>query len=160
MDAQRWHDEQSRLLIEGSSSVAFEYDPEADTFVTVQNIPGKGTERLIKKDFLVNLPHDPVLHPASAARFAELVQSSIREPGTGIDEICADLTGSGFRWYRISYTSLADEFGRVRRVVGRSDDIQLERERQLMLDVLDQTRGKRRKPTRLPGCTASARSTS
>lgn len=139
LEEHRWHDEQSRLLMEGSGSVAFEYDPEADVLVTFQNIPGKGTERLVKKNFLVNLPNDPVLHPTNAIRFAELVQRSLRETGAGTDEIHADLSGSGFRWYRVSYTSLADEFGRVRRVVGRADDIQLERERQIMLDVLDQT---------------------
>ena len=139
LEEQRWHDEQSRLLMEGSGSVAFEYDPQADALVTFQSIPGKGIERLVKKNFLVNLPSDPVLHPTSASRFAELVQRSIREPGAGADELYADLSGSGFRWYRVSYTSLADEQGRVRRVVGRSDDIQLERERQLMMYVLDQT---------------------
>lgn len=139
LEEQRYHDEQSRLLMEGSGSVAFEYDPQADTLVTFQNVPKKGTERIVKKDFLVNLPSDPVLHPSNANHFKELVLRFIREPGTGTDGIYADLSGSGFRWYRISYTSLADEQGRVRRVVGRSDDIHMERERQLMMDVLDQT---------------------
>lgn len=139
LEEQRWHEERSRLIMETSGSVAFEYDPEADILVTFQNIAGKGTERVIKKDFLVNLPNDPVLHPTNAVRFADLVHRSLREPGTGTDELLADLSGAGFRWYRVNYTSLTDDLGRVRRVVGRSDDIQLERERQLMLDVLDQT---------------------
>ena len=139
LEEQRWHDEQSRLLLECSGSIAFEYDPQADALVMFQSVPGKGTERIVKKNFLINLPNDSAIHPKSASRFLEIMQSSIREPGSGTDEIFADVNGSGFHWHRISYTSLPDELGHVRRVVGRTDDIQLERERQLMMDVLDQT---------------------
>ncbi|MEN6340010.1 MAG: EAL domain-containing protein [Clostridiaceae bacterium] len=139
LEEQRWHEEQSRLLMENTGSLAFEYDPDTDTLLTFQSLSGKGLERSIKPQFLRNLPNDPALHPSSADQFAELVRRSIREPDSGESELLIDFNGSGFRWYRVSYTSLTDDFGRVCRVVGRTDDIQFEREHQTALAELDRT---------------------
>ena len=56
------------------------------------------------------------------------IKQALQKPTTGVMEYQANLWGTGFRWVRVHYTSLADNSGKVYRMVGTVSEVQTDKD--------------------------------
>lgn len=129
IETHRWQDEQNRILVENTTTTVFDYDPEADMLVSYQKFLGKGMQTTIVEHFISTLPSNRAIHPASLDDYSRFFQAALARPCTSSGEFMMNINNSGFRWRRVTLTSVQDDIGRIYRIVGRADDIQLERDR-------------------------------
>lgn len=125
----RWQAERYRILSEGTDSVIFDYDPEKDALNYSFNCKGKGRQERSVQNFLKYVKESGRYDEKYIIFCNETLRKICKKPGRGSVEYQKKTVG-GLRWYSLSYVSLADEAGRIYRVVGRVNDIQSEKERE------------------------------
>ena len=125
----RWQTERCRILIEGTDSVIFDYDPEKDALNYSFYSKGKGRQERSVEKFLDYIKKSGYYDEKYIALCNETLRKICRKPAQGSVEY-QKKTACGLRWYSLSYVSLADEAGRICRVVGRVKDIQSEKARE------------------------------
>ncbi len=139
IEEHRWQDDQIKILIEDTKTAAFDYDPESDVLIVYRSIPGKGIKKKNVARFMARLPADPVIHPTSIEDFTNFFRSALSKPGISGGEFLFNIDKNGFRWYRITAASVQDDLRCICRIVGRLDDIQLERDRRRACSDLEKT---------------------
>ena len=124
-----WQNERYRVLSEVSNALIFDYEPQKDALnyrLSAQDRTENDTT--ISKAHLIN---SPWIHPDDRDAVKAALAASAKKPGNATCDFRCQVMKTGFRWYRASYISLADDCGKVFRVVGRVDDIQREKDREI-----------------------------
>lgn len=141
--------ERYRILSEASDVVTFDYDPFTDTLNYNMSVAGEGLQAFTEENYTANLRKSPRLHPNNMNSILENIARALEQPTEGHFDFQVDLSGRGFRWKRAAYVSVADQNGRVYRVVGRLDDVhdeltRLKRDAQVdgMTGILNKTASK------------------
>ena len=119
-----WQAERYRLLSEASNVITFDYDPVTDALEYSISKPDKGVINCHVDGMVANLPQDKKMADESKEGYCKALKAACETPEEGTYDYQADLFGTGFRWYRVHYISVADENGLVFRIVGRVDDIE------------------------------------
>ncbi|MDO4566595.1 MAG: PAS domain S-box protein, partial [Oscillospiraceae bacterium] len=128
--------QRNRILIEQNNIAIIDYDYIGDVLHFEANRAGKG---YVKKAFPGYYEHIAVsgeATPEGAEAIRALIRDTRERPSKGVLDYQADIWGTGYRWVRLHYTTLADEAGRVYRLIGQVQDIEEEREREALLAEL------------------------
>ena len=140
------------LLLERSSLLTLDYDPAADLARIERHSPdGRRTVRTIS-GYIKSLATAAYLHPDDRRRLAAAVRKAGSRPGSISHSYRANYDGTGWRWYQVSWMSLFDENGDVRRLLGKAEDMTRRRAGEARFRYLT-TRHRRESRT----CLASAR---
>ena len=111
------------LLLEHTSLLTLDYDPQADLAQVQRYSPGgRRTSRTIS-GYLKSLSTAPALHPEDRRRLASAIRRALTRPGTISCSYRADYEGAGWRQYQVSWMSLFDEHGDVCRLLGKAEDV-------------------------------------
>ena len=133
------------LLLEHSRTLRFDYDPQSDT--ARMEFLGSGGRRSAHTvpDYLTVLPQAERIHPDDRRRLAAAVRRMSIRPGAQTVEYRGNYDGTGWRWYRISWDSLLDSQGNVRRLAGKAEDVTRQRaERERLRDLTARYRAESR----------------
>lgn len=132
----RWQEERYRLLAEHTDSILFDYDVENDVISYTVRARGFPTRELTVSRHMGNLEESEIIHPSFRGVYRAAMLSAMDHACEERLECLADFSGDGYRWCRMFYVSVADESGRVFRVVGRVLDIDREKgiERNLQIE--------------------------
>lgn len=140
------------LLLEHTSLLTLDYDPAADLAQIQRHSPGgRRTSRTIS-GYLKSLSTAPYLHPEDRRRMAGAIRRALTRPGTISGSYRADYDGNGWRQYQVSWMSLFDERGDVRRLLGKAEDVT---SRRAVAEHFRQLAARHRKQAK--ACLASAR---
>lgn len=140
------------LLLEHTSLLTLDYDPAQDlALIQRHTTNGRRTSRTIS-GYLKSLSTAPYLHPEDRRRMAGSIRRAMTHPGTISASYRADYEGTGWRQYQVSWMSLFDERGDLRRLLGKSEDVT---SRQAAAEHFRQLATRHRKQTRT--CLAAAR---
>ena len=140
------------LLLEHTSLLTLDYDPAADLAQIQRHSPGgRRTSRTIS-GYLKSLSNAPYLHLEDRRRLAGAIRRALTRPGTVSGSYRADYEGTGWRQYQVSWMSLFDERGDVRRLLGKAEDVT---SRRAAAEHFRQLAAQHRKQAR--SCLASAR---
>lgn len=111
-----------RLLLNGSDVVLVDYDPAGDVVqIELPDREGRRTVRTIP-GYLAYLKNASSIHPEDRNSVAAALRRMSVKPGAHAFEFRGNL-GLGWRWFRVSGTSLFDEQGTVYRVLGKVEDL-------------------------------------
>lgn len=128
---QRWQDERYRILAERTNAITFDYDLEQDVLTYSSNLESSDyQDREFKNYMKENSMNAVYIHQDSQAVFLEAYRKACISPVKGSMDILIKRGEADYRWGRMYYASVADESGRVYRIVGRVDDIQEEKEKE------------------------------
>lgn len=115
------------LLLERSRTLRFDYDPQTGT-ARIEFLEGGGRRSAhTVPDYLSSLPQAERIHPDDRRRLASAVRRMSTRPGAQTVEYRGNYDGTGWRWYRISWDSLLDSQGNVRRLAGKAEDVTRQR---------------------------------
>lgn len=115
--------ERYRILSESVNAVTFDFDPETGRFTFTANLPGRGLIERSVDDYLNYLfTNSSVLRRDYAALARDKLTAASKAAMQGSFDFVAKIA-ENYRYYRAYYVSVADENGKVYRVVGRIDDI-------------------------------------
>ena len=111
------------LLLEHTSLLTLDYDPVQDLAQIQRHSPsGRRTSRTVS-GYLKSLSTAAYLHPEDRRRLAGAIRRALTHPGTISSSYRADYEGTGWRRYRVSWMSLFDEQGDIRRLLGKAEDV-------------------------------------
>ncbi|MDO4546690.1 MAG: PAS domain S-box protein [Clostridia bacterium] len=74
--------------------------------------------------------------PEGAQAIRAMLREAVKRPTNGTLDFTANVWATGYRWVRLDYSTLADESGKVYRLLGQVRDIQKEHERDELLAKL------------------------
>ncbi len=117
-----WIAERYRLLSEKPGVATFDYDPAEDQLSITMTHPETGTVERTEARYLATAETNQGLAEECRAEWVSALRAALREPREGTVDLRIRSEWKDFRWYRARYQSVADEQGRVYRVVGRLDD--------------------------------------
>jgi diguanylate cyclase (GGDEF)-like protein len=128
----------NRLIVEQIGIGIFDYDVLSDYLHFEIRLENNNLFRKNYHHYWEYLAESKIIHPDYREHLRARIKESSQKPTTGIIEYRADLWGSGFRWVRLHYTSLADNTGKVYRMVGTVSDVQAEKDREELLRKLQE----------------------
>lgn len=111
------------LLLARSGVVSWDYDVAADTARFEFFGPGGSQSRRTVPEYLRTLSGSAAVHPDSRKVLRETLERASSRPERGEFEYLGNYDGDGWRRYRASFVSLADESGSVCRIVGQAEDV-------------------------------------
>jgi uncharacterized protein (DUF427 family) len=82
------------------------------------------TENGLAVDFRKNIMLRETIHPNYKEVCAKCLEEAVSKVCHGVLKFKSSIAGEGYQWYRVSYTSIADEGGKITRVVGRMENIE------------------------------------
>lgn len=112
------------LLLERSQQITLDYDPVADSAQISYFQGGRLVSRTVQ-GYLAHLSKSPSIHPEDRKRLVTAVRQSVSRPRAETLEYRGEYGTGTWRWYRVSWSSLFDEDGNVRRLLGKAEDITL-----------------------------------
>ena len=118
-----WQTEKNRILTESSDMISFDYAPREDVMRMSIPRPGQGMMEDVHERYLATFKDYGRIPDREKDRFLEAVRAACARATTGSYDFEGDYFGTGPRWYRAKFVSLADESGQVYRMVGWLDDI-------------------------------------
>lgn len=127
-----WQQEKYKTLSEIQGMIVFDYEPHLDRMTLEISRKDGRIESLVFDGFAKNLDSYDWLSQEEIDNQRNLLKEALRRSMSGAIEMRARLTTDKEQWYRTHFKSLADENGKVYRVVGRADNI--ENEIQTLLD--------------------------
>ena len=121
---QWWKQTMYQKLAELPGMIAYDYDPANDRWTIHVSLKQGGTKEIVVEEFFEHLYDQSWLHPETAENFGVAHKKALEETISGVVEFKGRFFGEQYRWMRSYYTSVADEEGKVYRIVGRADDIE------------------------------------
>ncbi|MDO4566531.1 MAG: PAS domain-containing protein, partial [Oscillospiraceae bacterium] len=125
--------ERNRLLLEHNGIALFDYDTKTDTVIFEAVRKDEGLVRIVRENYYEYVLNSVIVQNDSVNTLRETIRAAREKPMTGSVEYAADNWGTGYRWCRLLYTSVADESGSVYRIVGQINDIQEEKDREALV---------------------------
>lgn len=120
----RIEQERYGLLDHLEEEIPFEYNPYTDVLTITQKTAQKLGCNLEIPQFLGKEIYRDYVHGSDLLRIKKKARSILGEPHKGELDLKLRICGSEYQWYRIFYSSLADENGEIISVLGRAMDIQ------------------------------------
>lgn len=112
-----------QALTELPGTIIYDYDPSTDCMTI--NVSGKnGYSTILSESFLSQNAHGQWLAPESEKVYRETFRGALSRPMSGSMDFRGRFESRLYHWYRAYYRSMADDMGRVFRIVGRVDDIE------------------------------------
>lgn len=121
---QWWKQTMYQKLAELPGMITYDYDPANDRWSIHASLKQGGMKEIVVEEFFEHLYEQSWLHPDSARCFGEEHKKALEKTVSGVVEFKGRFFGEDYRWMRSYYTSVADENGKVYRIVGRADDIE------------------------------------
>lgn len=118
-----WQAEKYRLLSESTDAITFDYSPVDDSMRVSMALPGKGLVEEVHERYMETFATSRLIPDEGKSDFMRALRSACEAATNGVYDFESDYYREETRWYRARYTSLADENGKVYRIVGRLDDI-------------------------------------
>lgn len=127
----RWQNERFRLLAENAHIITFDYNPATDV-MTYSIEAGDGKLKEIRmKDFMDYIPKSQLIHDDYKEAYKQVLTDASKHPVDLQREYVANSFGTGYQWCRAKIVSIADDSGKIYRVVGLVEDIQKEKEMEI-----------------------------
>lgn len=115
--------ERYRILEETSDEILFEVNVDDDVMTySFKEMDGELIRKRISRYFR-SLEKNSMVHPDYQDVFKKNMQIALGRCINGQMEYLSRISGHGYEWHRICYTSLADENGHVTRIIGRIKNI-------------------------------------
>ncbi len=132
-----WQTEKYEILSESADMITFDYTPGDDVMRISVPRPDGGVREEVRQRYLESARSYAQVPREERDRFVETLREAARTAMRGTYDFEGNYYGTGMRWYRAKYVSLADEEGAVYRVVGRLDDINdiIRKQDQLRVDA-------------------------
>ncbi len=130
-------DERNRILMERTSMCVYDYDFRNDIMRAQLSLPGKGIEQRTIPDYYRHFLISDFVHEDYKQTILDIAKRIGAEQASGELDFLALRYGHAYRWCRLHYVSVADETGDVYRIVGQVDDIQAEKDRDLLVSSLN-----------------------
>lgn len=131
--------ERYRVLEQAANAVVFEYDLKGDVMSFFYRSPdGERVSREIK-EYSETSKRTAIVHPDDYAKFTGTLNKACREPSRGVIEYRTTIIDPNtYRWAKTTYSSVADDSGKIIKVLGRIEDIDDEaKERQHMIQLIE-----------------------
>lgn len=110
--------ERYQILVECTEALLFEYRPEEDVMIFVFNFQ-KNKSRKEIANYHEYIKVSPLVHPDHLQKFMDVLEKASRHPLRGELEYLSKVSNGEFQWHKTIYSSIADEEGKVLRVLGR-----------------------------------------
>lgn len=124
-----WQEKKYESLAEVPGTIVYDYEPQRDRFTIELSRKNGRKETLITENFVREIENHPWLDKEGTDKQKKVIREAMQRPMSGSIEFkgrfCDD---QEYHWYRSHFTSLADERGRVYRLVGRAVSIEDETE--------------------------------
>lgn len=125
--------ELNRMLMSWADTCVCDYDVALDTLHLQTSGRGKGIETKVVKGYYDHILNTEVIQADCREELRAVIASASETPSRGSLDYVADIWGTGFRWCRLNYVSLADQAGRVYRMVGQVVDVEDEKKREILM---------------------------
>lgn len=117
-----WQMMKYKTLAEIPGTIVYDYEPDMDKLTLEITEEDGNTKTIVAEKFLENMEHHPWLADEGIRQQKKDIRSVMSGPMTKISEFKGRFTeDSEFKWYRSHFRSLADEDGKVYRIVGRAE---------------------------------------
>lgn len=113
----------TQLLLERTTVVLLDYDPESDTARIRRRGSGGRDGVHVVRNYLATAQEDTPIHPEDRRRLAAGVRRAATHPAVETLEYRADYDGRGWRSYRVTWLRQIDAQGNVTRLLGKAEDI-------------------------------------
>lgn len=124
---QEWQYLKYKSLAQIPGMIVYDYDPDEDRLAVEMSLENGTTETFISERYLERIESNGSIADECVDEQKRRLQTALLSPINGITEFKARFfEGQGYQWYRFYYQSLADENGRVYRLVGRAGNINKE----------------------------------
>ena len=131
VNERRKEDERNRVFIESTGAFIFDYDPADDSLkVQRRNVDDDFVDDTYE-NYLATLMDNPNVSAADRAKLRDVFAEATAAPIRRTLEYGTDRFGGGFVPCRAQLVSVADESGKVYRIIGQVNEIQDEKNRQL-----------------------------
>lgn len=110
--------ERYQILVECTEALLFEYRPEEDVMIFVFNFQNNKSRKKIA-NYHEYIKVSPLVHPDHLQKFMDVLEKASRHPLRGELEYLSKVSNGEFQWHKTIYSSIADEEGKVLRVLGR-----------------------------------------
>ena len=121
---QWWRQTMCQKLTELPGMITYDYDPATDCCTIHVSLKEGGMKEIIVEHFFENLHNQDWLDPDTADTLGAAYKESLEKNISGTVDFKGRFFGEEYRWIRSYYTSVADDQGKVYRIVGRADDIE------------------------------------
>lgn len=112
-----------RILEETSDEILFELRLEDDEMTySYKEMDGELIRKRVPHYSHV-LEHDPFVHPDNIELFRQHLQVAMSREINGQIEYLTNISGHGYEWHHMYYSSLTDENGKVNRIIGRIKNV-------------------------------------
>lgn len=112
-----------QALAELPGTIIYDYDPSTDCMTI--NVSGKrGYSTIVSESFLSQNAQSKWLAPESEKVYRDTFREALSRAVSGSMDFRGRFGSRLYHWYRAYYRSIADDMGRVFRIVGRVDDIE------------------------------------
>ena len=130
----QWRNESYRLIIETTNTVTFDFNIQDRSLVYTIHHIGEQSEEHFISDYETWVKETPDIYEEDKVKLAEVFEKAAKTPCSGTFECRTVWFNKNYGWTRSYYTSLTDETGQVYRLLGRTDDIQEEKEAEVRFD--------------------------
>ena len=112
-----------RILEETSSEILFELKPKEDEMTySLKELDGTLSRKVVK-NYMQSLETRPMVHPDSMDEFKSHLMRAMKEPASGQFEYLSSISGRGYEWHCLTYTSITDVSGHIESIFGRIKNI-------------------------------------
>lgn len=115
------------LLLESREYISIDYDPAGDVGrLGLADPEGRRVIRTLP-EYRKSLSVSSSIHPAHRKSVQSALRQAMAKPGRFSLEYLGNYGEDGYRWYRASCVSLADDRGNVFRVIGKAENISVQK---------------------------------
>ncbi len=122
--AQQKESERNRLFIEKTGVLVYDYDPVSDVLKTQRMDSERGVVEETTQHYFATLSDNPFVSVEDRERIREMFAEAIKEPLRRTLEYRSNRFGGGFCDCSVQIASIANEAGKVCRIVGQVSQVQ------------------------------------